>query len=101
AGELCEKLDQRQHLGPVLFGQFTYRNLRGEFRLAHETAAAMVRIGEARNDVISMGHHLLGYNYIFLGEFTLARAELEQKLLALSDPALRSDATGGVDQLVA
>jgi predicted ATPase len=95
AGELCEELDQRQHLGPVLFGQFTYRNLRGEFRLAHEAAAAVLRIGEARNDavLISLGHHLLGYNYIFLGEFTLARAELEQNLLALSDPALRSAAT--------
>ena len=103
AGELCEELDQRQHLGAVLFGQFTYRNLRGEFRLAHETAAAVLRIGEARHDalLISQGHHLLGYNYITLGEFTLARAELEQKLLALSDPAVRSDATGGVDQLVA
>jgi len=103
AGELCEELDQRQHLGAVLFGQFTYRNLRGEFRLAHETAAAVLRIGEARNDavLIYLGHHLLGYNYILLGEFTLARAELEQKLLALSDPAVRSDATGGVDQLVA
>jgi len=103
AGELCEELDQRQHLGAVLFGQFTYRNLRGEFRLAHETAAAVLRIGGARNDavLICLGHHLLGYNYILLGEFTLARAELEQKLLALSDPAVRSDATGGVDQLVA
>ena len=103
AGELCEELDQRQHLGAVLFGQFTYRNLRGEFRLAHETAGAVLRIGEARSDalLISMGHHLLGYNYILLGEFTLARAELEQKLFALSDPAVRSDATGGVDQLVA
>jgi len=40
-----------------------------------------------------LGHHLLGYNYIGLGEFTLARAELEQTLPAMSDPALRSAAT--------
>jgi class 3 adenylate cyclase/predicted ATPase len=95
AGELCEELDQRQHLGAVLFGQFTYRNVRGEYRLAHETAAALLRIGEARNDalLISLGHHLLGYNYIGLGEFTLARAELEQTLRAEdADPALRSAA---------
>ena len=96
AGELCEELDQRQHLGSVLFGKFTYRNLRGEYRLAHQTAAAILRIGEARNDalLISLGHHLLGYNYIFLGEFTLARAKLEQTLRAEdADPALRSAAT--------
>jgi hypothetical protein len=55
----------------------------------------LLRIGEAPNDalLISLGHHLLGYNYIGLGEFTLARAELEQTLLAMSDPALRTAAT--------
>jgi predicted ATPase len=105
AAELCEELDQRQHLGAVLHGQYTYRLLRGEYRLAHETAAAMLRIGEARNDalLISHGHHMLGYNYICLGEFTLARAKLEQKLLAMSDPALRNAATAlaeNADQLV-
>jgi predicted ATPase len=54
-----------------------------------------LQIGEARNDalLISLGHHLLGYNYIGLGEFTLARAELEQTLRAEdADPALRSAA---------
>jgi hypothetical protein len=83
----------------------TPRNLRGEYRLAHETAAAELRIGEARNDalLISHGHHHLGYNYRHLGEFTLARAELEQTLLAMSDPALRNAstaATENADQLV-
>jgi len=72
-------------------GQFTYRNVRGEYRLAHPTATALLRIGEAPSD--ALGHHLLGYNYIGLGEFTLARAELERTLLAMSDPALRSAAT--------
>jgi hypothetical protein len=104
AGALCEQLDQQHHVGAVLFGQFTYQNLRGEFRLAHETAAAILRIGDARNDalLISLGHHVLGYNYISLGEFTLARAELEQTLIAVFDPALRSAATEltDADQLV-
>jgi class 3 adenylate cyclase/predicted ATPase len=104
AGELCEELDQRQHLGAVLYGQFTYQNVRGEYRLAEETVAAALRIGEACNDalLISMGHHLLGYNYIGLSQFTLARAELERTLLANSDPALRSAATAltDVDELV-
>ena len=63
-----------------------------------------MRIGQARNDslLISLGHHLLGYNYISLGEFTLARAELEQILVALFDPALRRAATEltDADQLV-
>jgi predicted ATPase len=104
AGELCEQLDQRQHLGAVLFGQFTYRNVRGEYRLAHETAAAVLRIGEASNDalLISIGHHLLGYSYTCLGEFSLARAQLERTLAAMLDAALRSTATAlmDADQLV-
>ena len=94
-GETYERLDQRQHLGAVLFGQFTYQNVRGELRAAHEPAAAILRIGETSNDalLVSLGHHLLGYNYTALGEFTLARAELEQTLIALFDPVLRSTAT--------
>jgi predicted ATPase len=99
AGELCELLGQGQHLGAVLFGQYVHRNLRGEYRLAHETAAAVLRIGEARHDplLISHGHHLLGFNYSCLGEFTLARAELEQTLVAVSDPSLRRSATAMTD----
>ena len=105
ARELCERLNQRQHLGAVLFGQFTYQNVRGELRAAHEPAAAILRIGEASNDalLVSLGHHLLGYNYTALGEFTLARAELEQTLIALVDPVLRSAATaltGSGEELV-
>src|SRR5262249_16944906 len=88
AGELCEQLGRQHPLGAVRFGQFTYQNLRGEFRLAREIAAAILQIGHARNDasLISLGHHFLGYNYIGLGEFVLARAELEQKLVAVFDP---------------
>jgi hypothetical protein len=104
AGELCEQLGRQHHLGAVRFGQFTYQNPRGEFRLAREIAAAILQIGHARNDasLISLGHHFLGYNYIGLGEFVLARAELEQKLVAVFDPALRSAATEltDADQLV-
>ena len=47
AGELCEELDQRQHLGAVLYGQFTYQNVRGEYRPAEETVAAALRIVRA------------------------------------------------------
>ena len=104
AGELCEQLGRQHHLGAVRFGQFTHQNLRGEFRLAHETGAAILQIGHARTDalLISLGHHFLGFNYIGLGEFTLARAELEQTLVTVCDPALRSAATAltDADQLV-
>ena len=104
AGELCEQLGRQHHLGAVRFGLFTHQSLRGELRLAHETAAAILQIGQARNDalLISLGHHVLGFNYISLGEFTLARAELEQTLVTVRDPALRSAATAltDADQLV-
>jgi predicted ATPase len=90
AGALCEQLDQRQQLGAVLFGQFAQQTQRGEFQLALERAAAVLRHGEARDDVflILLGHHLVGYTHIVLGEFTLARADLEQSL-ALFDLGYR------------
>jgi len=66
AGELCEQLGRQHHLGAVRFGQFTHQNLRGEFRLAHETGAAILQIGHARTDalLISLGHHFLGFSVL-------------------------------------
>ena len=50
ARELCERLQRRQQLVPVLFGQCMYAFTRGELDLALEHAAAMRRLAEAEND---------------------------------------------------
>jgi predicted ATPase len=90
ARDLCEQLGQHQHLGAILFGEFTHQANRGEFRLAHERAEALLCLGEARNDVmlITLGYRIVGFNHLCLGEFTLARAALEQSL-AIFDPGHR------------
>ncbi len=90
ARELSEQLDQQQHLGAVLFGKFVYHKVRGEILLARERAQTLLRLGEAHNDVILtlLGHHIVGDTTSCLGEFALARTDLERSL-ALFDPSHR------------
>ena len=91
ARELCEQLGQQQHLGSVLFGQYTHHRSRAEFRLASEQAEALLRLGEARKDVVltAVAHHNRGEVNVCLGEFASGRADLEQSL-ALFDAGDRS-----------
>jgi predicted ATPase len=90
AGELCAQLDQQQHLGAILFGQFAYHKVRGETLVARERAQALLRLGEARNDVtlLLLGHHIVGDVNSSLGEFASARSDLERSL-ALFEPSHR------------
>jgi hypothetical protein len=50
AHEFCEQLDQRQHLGSVLFGQHVHHLVRGEHEQSLERGEALLRLGEIRND---------------------------------------------------
>jgi predicted ATPase len=90
ARELCERLQRRQQLVPVLFGQWVYTATRGALDLALEHAAAMRRLAEAENDrrLRSTSCRMIGQVQFFRGEFGNARARLEEGL-ALFDPADR------------
>jgi class 3 adenylate cyclase/predicted ATPase len=90
ARELCERLQRRQQLVPVLFGQCMYEFARGELDLALEHAAAMRRLAEAENDsrVLVTSCRMIGQLQWWRGEFGDARARLEEGL-ALFDPADR------------
>jgi class 3 adenylate cyclase/predicted ATPase len=87
AHQLCEHLDQQQHLGSVLFGQYVHHHVRGNFGLALERGEAMWRLGEVRNDVVLIyqGRQVVGEMHALLGKFAIARANLEQSF-ALYDP---------------
>jgi class 3 adenylate cyclase/predicted ATPase len=88
--ELCERLQRRQQLVPVLFGQWLYEYARGEPDLALEHAAAMRRLAKAENDsrVLVTSCRMIGQLQWWRGEFDAARARLEEGL-ALFDPADR------------
>ena len=90
ARELCERLQRRQQLVPVLFGQWNYTFVRGEFDLALEHAAAMRRLAEAEHDrrLLVTSCRMIGQLQWWRGEFGNARTPLEEGL-ALFDPADR------------
>ncbi len=90
ARELCERLQRRQQLVPVLFGQYIYEFARGAPDLALEYAAAMRRLAGAENDrrVLVTSCRMIGQLQYWRGEFRNARAHLEEGL-ALFDPADR------------
>jgi class 3 adenylate cyclase/predicted ATPase len=90
ARELCERLQRRQQLVPVLFRQCVYEYARGKLDLALGHAAAMRRLAEAENDrrVLVTSCRMIGQLQRGRGEFGEARARLEEGL-ALFDPADR------------
>jgi class 3 adenylate cyclase/predicted ATPase len=89
---LCEQLNQQQHLGAALTGQWSHDFGRGHLGLALERAEALWQLGEVRNDAIlaSLGRLSAGQAHFYLGHFAPARADLEHSLL-LFDPAQRRD----------
>jgi predicted ATPase len=90
ARELCERLQRRQQMVPVLFGQCMYEFARGALDLALEHAAAMRRLAEAESDsrVLVTSCRMIGQLQWWRGELGTARARLEEGL-ALFDPADR------------
>jgi hypothetical protein len=90
ASELCERLQRRQQLAPVRFGQWIYTITRGELDVALEHAAAMRGLAEAENDrrLLVTSCRMIGQLQWLRGEFGDACARLEEGL-ALFDPADR------------
>jgi hypothetical protein len=91
ARQLCEELDRPTQLGAVLHDQYTHYVSRDELERARPLAEDMRRLGEAQSDMVlkSLGCRFGGQTGFYLGEFTSARAYLEQAL-DLFDPKHRS-----------
>ena len=68
---LAEQLDRPQYLVPLLFGQWRFRSVRSEHKLALSHAEELEKIGEARNDGAAqlLGHRAHGQTRCYLGEF--------------------------------
>lgn len=95
---LCEELDRPTQLGPVLYGQFVFRLVRGELTQAEHHATEMRQLGEARNDVIwkCLGERVSGVICCVLGKFSAARMHSDTAL-SLWDSAYRSAAAAPAD----
>jgi tetratricopeptide (TPR) repeat protein len=90
ARELAATLNRpRAHLS-ALYGQWTYHVNRLDFNRARQLAAEMRRLGEDSGDVAArmLSRQASNYMGLLLGDFTVARDNLEQGL-ALFDPADR------------
>jgi tetratricopeptide (TPR) repeat protein len=91
AHALAEQLDRPEYLVPLMWGEFTFHNVRGEHRLALALGEQLEEIGETRDDTAAqlLGLFLQGLIRFFLGEFASARAVLE-RCLGLGDSAHRT-----------
>jgi len=98
ARALAEQLDRHEYLTPLIVGQWAFRSLRAEHRLALALAEALETRGVTRNDVAAqlLGDLLLGTSRFFLGEFIAARTLLE-RCTGLADPAHRTSVELALD----
>lgn len=101
ARELCTQLNKPQQLGTVLFCQFTFRLVRGEFDLAKHYAEEMHHLGEARKDLMwdFFGWYAGGNLRCWLGQFVDARVHCDNAL-ALWHPEYRAIAVTSDDAYV-
>jgi tetratricopeptide (TPR) repeat protein len=90
ARQLAEALNRPRELLSGLCGQWIYHVMRGDLSQGREIAAEMRRLGDETGGVGArvLGYHLNGYACLHLGEFTVAREDLEQGL-ALFEPTDR------------
>jgi predicted ATPase len=80
ARALAEQLGRADYLVRLLCGQWVFRFVRAEHRLALAHAKEIEKFGEDRNDpvALSLGHIYHGNTRFNLGEFAAARALYEQ-----------------------
>jgi tetratricopeptide (TPR) repeat protein len=102
ARTLAEQLGRSEYLTPLIVGQWAFRLLRAEHRLALALGQQLEQSGEERNDAAaqSLGHLLHGNSRFFLGEFVAARALLD-RCTGLADPAHRTTVRLSIDPYAA
>jgi len=88
---LAQQLDRSDYLGSLLYGQWVFRLVRSELRLALSLAERIEQIGERQDDVVLpwLGHLAHGLTRFHLGELLAARALLERRH-GLDGPARRA-----------
>jgi hypothetical protein len=81
---LCDQLDNPSQLGPILYGQYAFRGLRGELAQAEHHAEETRQLGEVSNDGRwrCFGAFVSGNVTSWLGKFLDSRACLADAGLA-------------------
>ena len=79
ASELCESLDETEHLVPALFGLASNRVVRGQTRAAQRLAERCRALAVRRRDPVDrlLAHRAMGAALMQLGALGQARAEFE------------------------
>jgi predicted ATPase len=87
ARELCRQVGETPQLFPTLIGLWLFYLVRAELQTAHELGAQLLGLAQCQQApvLLLLAHRVLGTTFLWLGEFTLARAHLEQ-VMALYDP---------------
>jgi tetratricopeptide (TPR) repeat protein len=82
ARELCKQVGESPQLFPVLFGLWTFHLMRAEYRAASELCGQMLGLAERVQyaGLLLEAHGTRGVTSLYLGEFAVARAHLEQSV---------------------
>ena len=85
--ELCQQVGNTQELFPVLYGLSRLYKKRGKLRRARDLGEQLLVLAQSQGNtaLLLRGHYVLGDILLWLGEFSAARAHLEQGL-AIYDP---------------
>src|SRR5262249_19538797 len=80
ARQLCVQLNRVDKLLPILAGQWTHHQLRGDLERAQQLAVGIRQLGEIDDDVLTRGWgcYTSGFTTLFLGEVACATAYLER-----------------------
>jgi tetratricopeptide (TPR) repeat protein len=101
ASTLAEQIGRVDYLVPLQYGQWAFRLVRAQHKLALEHAGRIEQIGKARGDAAAswLGRYTNAATHLWLGEFITARAIFEE-CYQKRDPAHRSQflALTGADQ---
>jgi predicted ATPase/class 3 adenylate cyclase len=78
---LAERLGDTEYIFPLLFGQWVNHHVRSDRQAARNIAAQFLSLAQqADTGHIVLGHRLMGYNFIAMGEFQRAYVHLEQAI---------------------
>jgi TOMM system kinase/cyclase fusion protein len=94
ARELCQQVEETPQLFPVLRGLWEFYELQGELQTAREVGEQLLTLAQRvqEEELLLVAHSVLGDTLIWLGEFTVARAHLEQGIALYNPQQYRSHA---------
>jgi tetratricopeptide (TPR) repeat protein len=82
ARELCQQVGETRQFSRVLYGLWSFHQVRGEFRAARELGEQLLGLAQREHDpaLLMEAYWALGITVFHLGEFGAAQAHLEQGL---------------------